>query len=118
MIAQSRYPWRSVAAGRIAAWAMLLLAPVIEQPGSTPLLRSSHVSAAPPATAGPNQAGQKRPGTGAGAHGEHAVKSPPAPTENVMTVSPERLQAVGVKFELARRRSLDRVVRTVGQVEI
>lgn len=35
-----------------------------------------------------------------------------------MTVSPERLQAIGVKFELARRRSLDRAIRTVGQVEI
>jgi Cu(I)/Ag(I) efflux system membrane fusion protein len=35
-----------------------------------------------------------------------------------MTVSPERLQAVGVKFELARRRPLDRAIRTVGQVEI
>jgi len=35
-----------------------------------------------------------------------------------MTVSPERLQAVGVKFELAKRRSLDRTVRTVGQVEL
>ena len=41
-----------------------------------------------------------------------------ATTENVMTVSPERLQAVGVKFELARRRPLDRAIRTVGQVEI
>jgi len=35
-----------------------------------------------------------------------------------MMVSPERLQAIGVKFELARRRSVDRAVRTVGQVEI
>jgi Cu(I)/Ag(I) efflux system membrane fusion protein len=35
-----------------------------------------------------------------------------------MTLSPERLQSVGVKFELARRRLLDKVVRTVGQVEI
>ena len=42
----------------------------------------------------------------------------PLPKENMMTLSPERLQAVGVKFELAKRRSLDRVIRTVGQVEI
>jgi Cu(I)/Ag(I) efflux system membrane fusion protein len=36
----------------------------------------------------------------------------------MMTLNPERLQAVGVKFELARRRSLDRAIRTVGQVEV
>ena len=35
-----------------------------------------------------------------------------------MTLSPERLQAVGVKFELAKRRPVDRAIRTVGQVEI
>ena len=36
----------------------------------------------------------------------------------MMALTPERLQAIGVKFELAKRRSLDRLIRTVGQVEI
>jgi Cu(I)/Ag(I) efflux system membrane fusion protein len=35
-----------------------------------------------------------------------------------LTLSPERLQAIGVKFELAKRRAVDRLIRTVGQVEI
>ena len=35
-----------------------------------------------------------------------------------MTVSPERLQAIGVKFEVVKRQPLDRTIRTVGQVEI
>jgi membrane fusion protein, copper/silver efflux system len=35
-----------------------------------------------------------------------------------MTVSPERLQAIGVKFEVVKRQPLDRIIRTVGQVEI
>jgi membrane fusion protein, copper/silver efflux system len=38
--------------------------------------------------------------------------------DNVMTVSPERLQSIGVKFALAERRAMDRTVRTVGRVEV
>jgi Cu(I)/Ag(I) efflux system membrane fusion protein len=38
--------------------------------------------------------------------------------ENVMTLSPERLQAIGVKFELAKRVPWTDWIRTVGQVEI
>jgi Cu(I)/Ag(I) efflux system membrane fusion protein len=38
--------------------------------------------------------------------------------DNAMFVNPERLQSIGVKFELAKRRALDRTIRTVGQVEI
>jgi Cu(I)/Ag(I) efflux system membrane fusion protein len=66
----------------------------------------------PPLLAQPAPAGQ--------GHTGHAPASP-APADkknNVMAVSPERLQSIGVKFELARRRPLDKVIRTVGQVEI
>ena len=118
MRAQARYILRRVATGMTAAWAMLLLSPVIERPWSTSLLQPPTVVAAPPAPAGPKQTDLTRSGAGAGGHAEHAVRESPASAENVMTVSPERLQAVGVKFELAKRRSLDRMIRTVGQVEI
>lgn len=37
---------------------------------------------------------------------------------NLMTIAPERLQTIGVKFKKAMRRPLDKVVRTVGRVEI
>ena len=114
MIAQTRYTLRSVATGMTAAWTMLLLSPVIERPWRTSLLQPPTVVAAPPAPAGD----PTRSGAGAGGHAEHAVKESPASAENVMTVSSERLQAVGVKFELAKRRPLDRAIRTVGQVEI
>jgi Cu(I)/Ag(I) efflux system membrane fusion protein len=53
-------------------------------------------------------------------HAGHAPASP-APEDkkaNVMAVSPERLQSIGVKFELAKRRPLDKAIRTVGLVEI
>ncbi|QXP86150.1 efflux RND transporter periplasmic adaptor subunit [Methylococcus capsulatus] len=35
-----------------------------------------------------------------------------------MVISPERLQSVGVKFEPAARRLLERTIRTVGRVEV
>lgn len=37
---------------------------------------------------------------------------------NTMTIEPERLQTIGVKFQKAARRPLDKVIRTVGRVEI
>jgi Cu(I)/Ag(I) efflux system membrane fusion protein len=55
-------------------------------------------------------------------HGQagHAPASaePEGKNANVLTVSPERLQSIGVKFELAKRQPLDKVIRTVGLVEI
>lgn len=52
-------------------------------------------------------------------HGRAPVNTTPADkTASVMTVSPERLQSIGVKFELAKRRPLDKLTRTVGLVEI
>jgi membrane fusion protein, copper/silver efflux system len=46
------------------------------------------------------------------------VEHSPSPPENVIALSPERLQAIGVKFELAKRRPMERLIRTVGQVEV
>jgi len=37
---------------------------------------------------------------------------------NMVTISQEKLQSVGVRFETAERRSLERKIRTVGRVEI
>jgi len=42
----------------------------------------------------------------------------PAAGTNTMTIAPERLQTIGVKFQEATRRPLDKVIRTVGRVEI
>jgi Cu(I)/Ag(I) efflux system membrane fusion protein len=36
---------------------------------------------------------------------------------NTMTVSPERLQSIGVKFEEAKRHAVSKTIRTVGRVE-
>lgn len=40
------------------------------------------------------------------------------PRNNTIVISPERLQSIGVKFEPAQRRSLDKTIRTVGRVEL
>jgi len=37
---------------------------------------------------------------------------------NTMTIAPDRLQTIGVKFQEAARQPLDKVIRTVGRVEI
>lgn len=37
---------------------------------------------------------------------------------NTMTIAPERLQTIGVRFELAKRRPLEKVIRTVGRVDV
>lgn len=37
---------------------------------------------------------------------------------NLITIAPERLQTIGVKFQEAARRPLDKLIRTVGRVEI
>jgi Cu(I)/Ag(I) efflux system membrane fusion protein len=47
--------------------------------------------------------------------GASAVTGEP---DHILMVSPERLQSIGVKFELAARRPLERQIRTVGHVEV
>jgi Cu(I)/Ag(I) efflux system membrane fusion protein len=47
------------------------------------------------------------------AHAEHTAGQ----NMNTMTVSPERLQSIGVKFEEAKRHAVNKTIRTVGRVE-
>jgi Cu(I)/Ag(I) efflux system membrane fusion protein len=102
-----------VIVGVVSAGALLVLSPVIAQRGQRWVLLPPASVAAQPTSPGP--AGHTHPG--AGSPKAQGAAEAPLPTEHTMTLSPERLQAVGVKFELAKRRSLDRVIRTVGQVE-
>ena len=47
-----------------------------------------------------------------------APNLPGTPITNMVTIAPERLQTIGVRFEEATRRPLARTIRTVGRVEI
>jgi Cu(I)/Ag(I) efflux system membrane fusion protein len=53
---------------------------------------------------------------------ESGTPAPPpsamSPDRGTVTISPERLQTIGVKFELVKPRSLTKIIRTVGRVEI
>lgn len=53
-----------------------------------------------------------------GDHMAHAQNHAPAPSEHSLFISPERLQSIGVKFEPATWRPLERTIRTVGRVEV
>jgi Cu(I)/Ag(I) efflux system membrane fusion protein len=58
---------------------------------------------------------------GHGAAPEEKETAPPVAVPggtNTMTISPERLQEIGVRFEIAEQRPLTRTIRTVGRVEI
>ena len=48
----------------------------------------------------------------------HDEQDMPGADANLMTIAPERLQSIGVKFQEAVRRPLDKLIRTVGRVEI
>ena len=84
---------------------------------------TSHLQPSPSTLRQPSPTGEPHAGHAAASgeiageatsHAEHAA----AQQDNIMTVSPERLQSIGVKFALAERRSLDRTIRTVGRVEV
>jgi Cu(I)/Ag(I) efflux system membrane fusion protein len=81
-------------------------------------LQTTSVEAAQRPAVTHDQAVRTRSSAASGEHREHAAEPSPPLQTNVMTVSPERLQAIGVKFEVIKRRPLDRTIRTVGQVEI
>ncbi len=52
---------------------------------------------------------------------EVSVQKPAVPMDaapNTMTIAPERLQTIGVRFEEAKRRALEKEIRTVGRVDI
>jgi Cu(I)/Ag(I) efflux system membrane fusion protein len=85
----------------------------IGQEQTTPILTAPPRTApAPEHAQAPHAASSQQPTSPASA--------PPAmsPGQNTITISPERLQTIGVKFELVKPRSLEKIIRTVGRVEI
>ncbi len=74
------------------------------EPAPMPMLKEE-----PRGAQAPTMPGMERP------PGAQAV-SPDWP--NTMTIAPERLQTIGVKFELAARRKMERMIRTVGRVDV
>lgn len=72
-------------------------------------------------------AGMDMPGMGKKEEKKPAPVQPPVGTESpreseavpgIVTISPERLQTIGVKYEQVARRPLEKLIRTVGRVAI
>lgn len=87
-----------------------------------PFLRSNQPTAVP-SPAGkaeiPDHRGHAAGGETPPAPEDHAAHAQaPAPSGHSMFISPERLQSIGVRFEPALRRPLERAIRTVGRVEV
>jgi Cu(I)/Ag(I) efflux system membrane fusion protein len=94
----------------------LALVLVFRLPSPTPMETPQEPSA--PMTEVPasgKPAHQEHAGSGPAAPPDHAV---PAESNHTMTISPERLQDIGVKFEPAERQPMERTIRTVGRVEL
>jgi membrane fusion protein, copper/silver efflux system len=115
MVARLHHICIQVVTGMLVVLALSGLAPAGERISITPTRQPALVVAADPHAGGHGAASPG--GSTPAAPGERTVEPSPQP-ENVIALSPERLQAIGVKFELAKRRAVERSIRTVGQVEI
>ncbi len=51
-----------------------------------------------------------------GGHGQQPAGVPAPPGGNMLVVDAKRLQSIGVKFEVAKRKEVTKTIRTVGQV--
>lgn len=80
-----------------------------------PIPSREHPPAVPPEPASHAPGGA----TKANASKEHAAHgAAEEPAEHFLFISPERLQSIGIKFEPAALRPLERIIRTVGRVEV
>ncbi|WP_447978018.1 efflux RND transporter periplasmic adaptor subunit [Candidatus Nitrospira bockiana] len=69
----------------------------------------------PPADSG-QEAVHRTPDTAG--HETHDVKPASEPDANTVTIPADRLQAIGVTFQKAEVRTMERLIRTVGRVEV
>lgn len=74
----------------------------------------------PPAESGQGEMdGMEMPGMAEKASGRGLAPASPEPVpRGIVTIPPERLQTIGVKYEQVRRRPLEKIIRTVGRVAV
>ena len=117
MVATLRHTCMQVVSGMLIFLVLFGLAQAGERISTTPTRQPATAGAADPHAGGHGAASPGSSTPGAQGERERTAEPPPQP-ENVIALSPERLQAIGVKFELAKQRPVERSIRTVGQVEI
>jgi Cu(I)/Ag(I) efflux system membrane fusion protein len=106
-----------VASGIIVSLVLFVLAQAGERTATTPARQPTTAGPADPHAGGGGAAGHGGPSPSSPGDHQQTAEPPPQPG-NVIALSPERLQAIGVKFELAKYRPVERSIRTVGQVEV
>ena len=114
MVATLRRTSMKGASGIMVLLVLFSLAQAGERTSTAPALLPATAGPADPHAGGHGAAGHGGPSPRAPGDHERAAE-PPSQPENVVALSPERLQAIGVKFELAKYRPVERSIRTVGQ---
>jgi membrane fusion protein, copper/silver efflux system len=117
MVATLRRTSMKVASGMVVLLVLFVLAQAGERTSTTPARQPTTAGPVDPHAGGHGAAGHGRPSPSSPGEQEHTA-GPTPQQENVIALSPERLQAIGVKFELAKYRPVERSIRTVGQVEV
>ncbi len=113
-----RHGLLGVAIGIAASLAVFLLARPVGHEQIQPSLQQPPPASPQPTPEAHDHIGHAVPHEEPAQQTESPVGKASSPQGNIMVVSPERLQSIGVKFELAERRPLERTIRTVGRVEI
>ena len=114
MTSQLQYVFVGVVVGIVVSLGGVLL---YRSVGISPLPHSAMLPAQPPAVSQGHTGHTVSPAEPARTVSGPTEPAPPS-QDNVITISPERLQSIGVRFGVAERRSLERTIRTVGRVEI
>jgi len=113
-----RHGLLGVAIGIAASLAVFLLARPVGHEQIQPSLQQPPPASPQPTPEAHDHIGHAVPHEEPAQQTESPAGKASSPQGNIMVVSPERLQSIGVKFELAERRPLERTIRTVGRVEI
>src|SRR5262249_20711263 len=112
-----QYIFIGITIGVVASVAVLLLARPIMWEWLSPGVQQPSVTPVQPASAVQGHTAHETPRTEPREEQE-TITDHASLSENMLTISPERLQSIGVRFAQAERRPLERTVRTVGRVEV
>lgn len=117
MTSRIHYVFLGITIGVVAAMAVLLLARPLTRDWLSPSVQQPSVTPSQSPSAVHGHSAHETPSSEPGGKEESTTDRASLPG-NMMTISPERLQLIGVRFAQAERRSLERTVRTVGRVEV
>jgi membrane fusion protein, copper/silver efflux system len=116
MASRIQYVFLGIAVGVVAYVAVLFLARPITREWFSPSVQQPSVTLSQSPSAVHDPSAHETPS--AEPRREKEITDHASRSENMITISPERLQSIGVRFAQAERRPLERTIRTVGRVEV